>query len=788
MPTPEEKQVDAQLNMLLAIQFQGLDPVKQLELKKALDGVREDYKIAIAKGKTEKYYKDLADSIVKNLPLLVKGTQSAITAFEKGDYISGTAALFDIAASIVPMLTNLASAAGPEGLLLGALLSLVGQILGFFAPKQPSLESKIQKMLDQLQSDTQIATITAIGHSINSYTSTLRAKSTGVRKWEAPVALAGTVSLTSDSPIVAGAGTNFTLIDAVGQWLTFDADISGTPYKVAKIEDDGHLTLATPYRGGPVAVSALKLSRTTTEQKSIAQILEMPLTSQAEADAFLVEMKVLKYALGWNHAKLDAPVFANWEAAGYLELESNQSKEGWPEVLGLWCEIYINLLTANTMLTCLADPKALEARIAETREPEQAPEPHEKGRLPEASRRDCHTALLNLQAMLTALYRAWDSDRTEMLKIVGKLTPVARERGLYAHLGFKNGTHVLHVAPGTGKATLLSWGDYKVDNLDGISIHVPSSQKDSLTPKYLLLTCRGEIVNRTDRHIVDSVTGNLSEALPVITGRNPIDPTSMFALTPGLGQTDTLVDVSAFAFAEGTPGVEPDAHPATLVSVVFKNGNAHYLNYYALDRDYRSTLIKAGPRLDVTRAVRSLYLPATPLLDDPDADGLLCEPRPAANSVLTYVAFADGIDLCVLEWLDGAFVKGPEDWLNYVGVEVDANHVWLYGWSGIACATHASVIKCKRGLIERPTWLKVEIDKKVGDGLNVRAIYPCADGTLFVCMHDDIYTAEYRIDRQNGRVVSSSWTVRGGVAKQLIKMPIPCWSMLESLSASLLAD
>ena len=226
MPTPEEEQLNANIELLLQVKLDGMDALERANLENDIQKIKDEYRVAAEKGRTSKYYKDLSDSIAKSLPSLVKGALSASEAFKKGDYITGSAALMDICASMIPVFASLASAGGPPGALVGALFSVVGQILAFFAPKQPSLEDKIQMMLDHLQSEQQITTITAFGHSVSSYTSTLRRKSKGDHKMEKPVALAGTVSLTPGSQTVSGIATTFTKTAEEGQWLIFDSDTS----------------------------------------------------------------------------------------------------------------------------------------------------------------------------------------------------------------------------------------------------------------------------------------------------------------------------------------------------------------------------------------------------------------------------------------------------------------------------------------------------------------------------------------------------------------------------------
>jgi hypothetical protein len=241
--------------------------------------------------------------------------------------------------------------------LIGALFSVVGQILSFFAPKQPSLEEKIEKMLDHQQSETQIIALGAFGHSVSSYTYTLRTKSMGVHKMEKPVALPGKVALTPKSKTVTGTGTTFTKTAEAGQWLTFDSDTSETLYKIDEIASDTSLTLTTPYNGAAAAASTLKQLRRTIVKRSIDEILEMPPKTESQADDFLEEMEALKWGLEKTTDKLDVPVFKNWEASAYLERAENQKKEGWAEVLGVWCQTYTDLLSANMMLSCLGRSK-----------------------------------------------------------------------------------------------------------------------------------------------------------------------------------------------------------------------------------------------------------------------------------------------------------------------------------------------------------------------------------------------------------------------------------------------
>lgn len=772
MPSPQEEQVNANIDLLLACHFDGMDPIAQQNLQDSMEDIRAEYHKVAALAKSDKYYKDVGESIAKSLPSLVKGVYSAAQAFKSGDYISGAAAIMDICASIIPVFAAVLSATGPQGAIIGALFSVVGQILSFFMPKQPSMESKIQKMLDQLQSETQLANIKAFGHSVSSYTSSMRTKCMGIHKLEKPTALAGKVSLTVGSQNVSGTDTAFNTTTAVGQWLSFDADTTGTVYKIEAIANATSLTLSTPYNGAAAAASTLKQLVRTTERRSIDEILAMPLNTEKQANDFIVEMKALQWGLEKVNTKLDTPVFANWQVAGYLESPESQSKEGWPEVLGTWCQTYIYLLTANMMLSCLADPKTLDTLLAETGEE------NSQSTLPPNAKKKCQSTLLNLKSLVIGLRRSWESDNKEMLKIVSKLRSVARERGLYAHLGYWKNGNILYVASGNGKAEPLKW-NYKKNTawLKTISIYLPNSQKDSYTPKYELLAL--EDGDRVHLHTVNSITGHLSNGTVVINPR----------------PNERFYDVSGFPLNEDQIGIDHNAKPVTLASLAIeRNSDYQYLNYYTINKELKSARVDYEPYLGGIRDIRSLNLPATTLPGDPDADAMTdanaTPPGPpllSQKTAVTYGGVRDRNHVHVLAWNSWDTVEGPKDWTGYNGIEVDPYYVWVFGKGGIACATHASMIKARQGKIKRPSWVYLDFDKQFS-APEVISLCPSADGTLVVCMLNEIYTADYKIDQKTSRVVTSSWVKRRGNGKQVIKIPIPCWSVLESLKANLQSE
>lgn len=178
--TPEEIKFDDSLKLLMAAQLAGMDPVARAQLSATGIQIQKDYEEARAKADdkslsadTRKRYKEVAESIAKSLPGITKGAISAGEAFQKGDNITGAAAIMDICANIVPLF----SLAGPEGAavgaILGAIFSCVGQILGCFGPKQASQVEQIKKIFETIEAEKELADLAGVHSVINIFTKEL---------------------------------------------------------------------------------------------------------------------------------------------------------------------------------------------------------------------------------------------------------------------------------------------------------------------------------------------------------------------------------------------------------------------------------------------------------------------------------------------------------------------------------------------------------------------------------------------------------------------------------------
>ena len=135
-----------------------------------------------------KYAKDVTDAINKNLPNMVKGVLSAASAFKSGDYINGSAAIMDICASGVQILGSLSAGAGPYGAAFGAIFTIVGQLLTYFGPKQPSLKDQILDAIKALKADDELRDALADSDAVYEFTTTIyRIRSILPRHLESPL-------------------------------------------------------------------------------------------------------------------------------------------------------------------------------------------------------------------------------------------------------------------------------------------------------------------------------------------------------------------------------------------------------------------------------------------------------------------------------------------------------------------------------------------------------------------------------------------------------------------------
>jgi hypothetical protein len=177
---PELERIDDQISLIMLHVKSGMNPDQALAFQDATNDIKKRYDAAVrtladanASAADKKWAKDVTDSINKNLPHLTKGVLSAVSSFKSGDYLSGSAAIMDICASAAQMIGGLSSAAGPYGAAFGAVFTLVGQLLTYFGPKQPSLIKQIEDLIKAQDADTRLREIRSYGYVVDEYATTI---------------------------------------------------------------------------------------------------------------------------------------------------------------------------------------------------------------------------------------------------------------------------------------------------------------------------------------------------------------------------------------------------------------------------------------------------------------------------------------------------------------------------------------------------------------------------------------------------------------------------------------
>jgi hypothetical protein len=229
------------------------------------------------------------------------------------------------------------------------------------------------------------------------------------------------------------------------------------------------------------------------------------------------------------------------------------------------------------------------------------------------------------------------------------------------------------------------------------------------------------------------------------------------------------------------------------------------------------------------RVVRSpISLPEDP--DGPKIPGILKD----VDSI-TYAGLKSSTEIYVDAKGTEGYVPGPTGWGHYTGIGVDQNYLWVYAWSGPACATHASVLKCMAerlsGNMTTPRWIQNQIPQAVehvyeghGDVPKGKTRYahqmgfsadppapkglvdfsPCDDGSLFAAVYKrsaekqwalapgdywagmdtlGLYTGVHQVDLKKGSMDVTWSVISDNTGVRLQKLPLYCWPLFANLMA-----
>ncbi len=708
------ERIQGQITVLTAIQFDAANADIRQQILDSMQDVREEYEKAAeirdAKDTSEKdrkYYTGICDSISKGLPNITKGALAAASAFQKGDTINGAAAIMDICAAAAPILASLFVAGGPAGALVGALFSVVGQLLAFFGPKQPSLKDQIQKMLEKLNAEDELKNLEGIRLNIEDYDKLLTAAA---------------IRLTQKDPITG------------------------------------------------------------------KRLLERDLLTESDADRFEIDVKALNYSIALSQAKSIASSFENWKVAGWLKMPAKQSYDQWPEVLGTWCRAYMDFVTANMKFIGMVDlPKVRAVMAYHHEQNSQSP-------LPDGRRKTIRGLMRDLAALTEVQRDSVKASNAVALNVIKDITPAAQARGLFLHVG---GGYLYAL---TGKAS-IQHGDWTY--LKGGS------------------DAAGSGVGYIYRICASFPAGSSGVALP----RFP-------CFVQREGRTTFVREL--------TPRSPPEINTDHRINHWFNNSewktgvsdlwaipqNKNVTAFLAVDNSIFALALTGedkvenwGWRVDGCKAPVAKVRAVTPesLANDPDKAAI----SPGSDVAAVYGGLAANSDI----WMNYNNVTGyvPTPWTQYTGLSVDRHFLWVFGTGGFACATHASVIKAlndrAKGVQTVPAWIEHYPNGLLYKGIATGAglvplkngepalqglsdLSACDDGTLFVNAYARKYndqggysgddgplmgTATYSVDVPAKTIQVAEWTMfgGGGRASQVEKLPIYCWSMLESTKANL---
>lgn len=651
-----------------------------------------------------KYAKDVTDSINKNLPNLVKGVLSATSAFKSGDYINGSAAIMDICASGIQMLASLSAGAGPYGAVFGAIFTVVGQLLTYFGPKQPSLKDQVIDAIKGLNAEERLRNTQADADAVHEYTTTI--------------------------------------------------------YRVRSL---------------------------------LPKHLESPIATSKDLWNFRTHLMadILSIELAFNKVSV---LYKKWDTAEWLKDEKTQDLEKWPEILGVFCRTYSDSLLANTALASMANESLVDKRLEDVSSSNPDYEHHRH------DFDEVNNLLIQLRTIVLAIPDVWNDGNNLMRQFLRLVEPVARDRGLFVHLGTDK---YLYAATGRKAIETGAWKNLSIGyggRGQRFSITVPKADAGSLKPFYHVFFCE---------HWLASDNGDLEH------GRISPAPVSIFG--PGMISPDKFHDTWALP--------SPDDPKKSFIYAAHNDGNGGSVKLFELDTENKLKVINWNPATKSRIAnVRAVTHPPTPLPDDPDKaalppNSLLLRGTDHYNSII-YGALASSGEIYVDQSNTRCYVPSP--WGSYSGIDVDPYYLWVFRPEGFACATHASVIHCIQGQINSPSWMECSPNDLLGDrsrhdgnkwlvDMQETTTYPplrgfqslsaCRDGTLFASVFHrtvqqvqagdhwlflpqdslGIYTASYTL--KPGSLDVGPWTKCMGQALQVQKMPIPCWSLFDGLKA-----
>lgn len=537
--------------------------------------------------------------------------------------------------------------------------------------------------------------------------------------------------------------------------------------------------------------------------------LASPILNATDANTLLIAIGTFNKIIA-DFKPIDGNTMTHfWDVMEWLKRTDRQGLDKWPEVLGVWCKSYTDLVTSTLTIALVGHSSAVLKRA------EEVVAANDKVALTEVEKESVRKALRDLQEYANARRIEFAACNTTALTFLRAIAPVAQDRGLFFIL---TGGEVF---AGTGKAVI---GQDQWNHFFGYTrrMTVTTSKEDivagSLNPQY-------HFWNLGSQHYRPVPAGTIDDMYHArLDCRKLADPSGAAALGA------TVLHGSASEFSDICALPSPESKTGSYVYFADGEGRPPGVQLYKTDENNKFERVNWAPATkSPLLKLRAITPPPLTLTDDPDKDAmppLLVGGVDHNNSIL-YGALQSSADIYVDQSNVRCYVRSP--WEAYSGIAVDPYFLWVFGTSGFACATHASVLKSiQSNGATPPRWLNgPSLDSLLYDGNQypgnrderegsipphpgLADLSPCEDGTLFISLttrkvikdtvaydrnyftkedKSALYTAAYHIDFKAQAIVVKPWTrfAGGAGAVQVQKLPIPCWKVFDSLNADLTA-
>ena len=486
---------------------------------------------------------------------------------------------------------------------------------------------------------------------------------------------------------------------------------------------------------------------------------------------------------------------AAWQ---WLSEREKQSLPYWGELLDLNCQVFAHLLRAVTM--GIAYPSKIQAIYTWQ---------NDKGETVKITPGE----LMNVHLQ---------SRCEKFLQKARRVKPVAQDRGMLFQLSSSGGPIYVGDHIQEGRNALL--GGFSI----GLSVAVSQSEIGSEDPVYHLLRLQIDSQTRSSCLSHRELSAPYTEQIKEFKfGLGPILPDS--------GQAKALRDdpeLSGIYDVWGMTGGDQRLDTNPKEKSIGSEKSRDRIYFYTLKgktihgyvRDETGSLTKIYTKVVTGAELKCVRVVQGPkaVVGDPDAKiGFLQN-----VDYMIYGGYQGGDSIYVdyrrsphgkNRILKDGFVRGPWEAQSirhplgfqpvqlpgYSGLGVDQTYLWVNTSRGFACATHASVLRCLEGEIDKPTWMIHQMDVSLPKGKqdpkgNISDLCPCDDGTLIFSLTEGevstggapLYSAAYHVNLKT-RHLAVHWVrdsshapkriENGAAAYRLCKVPLFCWPRLDGL-------